>query len=465
MVVETFGVVTLLLALIGLVRGPVFGLYVVLILSLFGSTAALSLPALGGSSIQVMYFFIPFFILASIFRRGNIERSFEALTFPGAPFWLFALSVYVLLSAILFPNIFRGMTDIFVVSRDAGIATKPLAFTGGNITQSGYFMLEFVYFIVLMGILRGRQHHLVSALFLVGTLNIAFAFLDLITYATHTSFILDFFRNASYSFLTDAEIFGLKRITGLFPEASTFGTVTLAFFGFFVQLWLRGYRVKASGPLAGVSFALLALSTSSSVYAVLAVLIALIYVQCAGLLFLGRAHPKHLVIAIFCPAALIVGLLGLTFVPTVLETLQFYIDKTLVSKLDSQSGVERMAWNIQAWRNFLDTGGFGAGAGSVRASSWLFGVLGSLGLIGALFYGLFLAKVFQPALRFFAPRGVDPVPQAALFGCLAVLLVALLIAPGFSLRIHFLTMAALAVSLSWAAVAGGRPVVLGARAA
>lgn len=448
MTFEPIGMIALLLALAAFRRGPAFGMYVVLSLSLFRSSAALLLPALGGSTIQLLYFFIPFFILVCLFDRGAFQRSLSSLVYPNAAYWMMAITFYVMISALLFPRMFAGMTEVFSISRDAGIIVSALSPGGGNITQSAYYLVEFGYFVALLGVLPGRQEQMINAMAFAGILNLVLAVVDVVTYETGTAHLLEIFRNASYSQLTEGEILGFKRITGLFPEASAFGTVTLAFFAFFAQLWVQGVRSRLSGAIAGLSFVALAMSTSSSVYAVLAALTALIYLQCLCFLAAGRARTRHVVLSIIAPLVFVTVVLGLMLIPSVWATFEGLLDRTVVNKLSSQSGVERMTWNYQAWVNFVETMGFGAGVGSVRASSLLFAILGSIGVIGLTLYLILFAKVFRPMREFFSSAPASPVQQAALFGCLAILLIAMLIATGVSLRVHFLTMAALSLSLS-----------------
>jgi len=66
----------------------------------------------------------------------------------------------------------------------------------------------------------------------------------------------------------------------------------------------------------------------------------------------------------------------------------------VLNKMSTDSGVERSSWNAQAMQNFIDTFGFGAGNGSLRASSILFGIPASLGIVGTISFSLFFIKVF-----------------------------------------------------------------------
>jgi hypothetical protein len=72
--------------------------------------------------------------------------------------------------------------------------------------------------------------------------------------------------------------------------------------------------------------------------------------------------------------------------------------------------------------NFTDTYGLGAGVGSVRASSFPIAVLGNIGALGALTYGLFLFEVLFSRRN----RWAEPFPagcqSAARWACLAQLI-------------------------------------------
>ena len=94
--------------------------------------------------------------------------------------------------------------------------------------------------------------------------NVLFAFLDLVTYATGTQWLLEFIRNAQYSLHIEEQISGLKRIVGSFTEASAFARSTLGALGFTGTLWLCGRRPALTGTLALASLALVVLSTSST---------------------------------------------------------------------------------------------------------------------------------------------------------------------------------------------------------
>jgi hypothetical protein len=116
-----------------------------------------------------------------------------------------------------------------------------------------------------------------------------------------------------------------------------------------------------------------------------------------------------------------------------------------LNKMSTDSGVERSSWNRQAMQNFIDTFGFGVGNGSVRASSILFGIPASLGVLGTLLFGLFLAGVFLGK-----PRGLqfdhldDAFRQAAKYACLGWFIAGATSGAVIDLGLPFFALAALA---------------------
>ena len=89
---------------------------------------------------------------------------------------------------------------------------------------------------------REGKRWIADALLACGCGNILFAGLDYLTYFTGTGDYLSFMRNATYRIFDTAEVIGLKRLIGSFPEASAFASTTLTLFAFSLTLWLNRYR-------------------------------------------------------------------------------------------------------------------------------------------------------------------------------------------------------------------------------
>lgn len=129
------------------------------------------------------------------------------------------------------------------------------------------------------------------------------------------------------------------------------------------------------------------------------------------------------------------------------EPVTAFLDQAIFRKIDTASGIERMSWNTQALRNFVDTYGLGAGMGAVRASSWLVACLASLGVLGTLLYAAFLVSLVR------APGATgEPERDAVIAGLkaalLAVVVQAILSAGTPDLGVFFFLLAGLLAGLS-----------------
>jgi hypothetical protein len=96
-------------------------------------------------------------------------------------------------------------------------------------------------------------------------------------------------------------------------------------------------------------------------------------------------------------AAVMAGLVGaclvMLFKPEWMATVWRYFDATVLQKLGSDSGIERMQWNARAWAGFIETYGLGVGAGSARGSGWPVVLLGNTGALGTMLFLVFFLWV------------------------------------------------------------------------
>jgi hypothetical protein len=142
------------------------------------------------------------------------------------------------------------------------------------------------------------------------------------------------------------------------------------------------------------------------------------------------------------PVLAIVAVAVVALDPAAASSIVDYLNVLLFDKASSQSGIERASWNAAALRNFFDTDGFGAGLGSVRASSFLVAVPANLGLPGVIFFGAFFWQALGRA-------GLDGGPEADLRvaarnGCLGLLLAAAVSGALVDLGLQFYFLAGLA---------------------
>jgi hypothetical protein len=449
MTVELIGILTLLCGVAGLFQSPSFIVYVFVCSTLLGASAAMILSALGGVSVPPAHLLLGFLILRLLNEKAVLRRMVREVA-PGRPgFWLLLVVVYSTLTAYFLPRLFAGQTATVPVRAESAYLV-PLEPSMSNLTQSMYFIGDLVCFMALSGYATSQHARRVlgDAALACVVLNLGFAALDLVTYFTNTTDLLSFIRNATYTMLNDTEAAGFKRIVGSFVEASAFGAITLAYFAYVGTLWTHGIRPRLTSTLTFLSFAALIFSTSTTAYVGLLAFLAFAYLAIILRIFY-RPITRQMVFFIFG-----LPLLGATIVTAIAlnDTYSIYfrdlMDTFVFNKMTTDSGMARAAWNQQGIQNFFDTFGFGAGNGSVRASSYPVAVISSLGLIGAVLLGLFLISVFVASQGRHRDPLDDAYRQAAKAACLAGLITATVSGALVDLGLAFFVFAALACSQS-----------------
>jgi hypothetical protein len=165
-----------------------------------------------------------------------------------------------------------------------------------------------------------------------------------------------------------------------------------------------------------------------------------------------RTATVMTLLAVCVPVAVAIGVLAYETVPS----FNAYLNRLLFAKLETASAEERMSWNAQAFRNFLDTWGLGAGMGSVRASNFIIACLASLGVIGTALYAIFLFLFAQtPISHLTGERHV--IVRALRAGCLALLIRAVITKATPDLELLFFAMGGMAVGLAAMTVRDQRP--------
>jgi hypothetical protein len=446
MSVELIGVIALAFGLTGLFAPPNFIVYTFFASTLLGAAAALILESLGGTTIQPAHLLLGFLILKLLFNREARVGMLRAIT-PGSPgFWLLVTTIYATISAYMMPRVFLGQTMAFVVrAQGTGSYAAPLAPSTSNLTQSVYLIGDCVCFLVLVGFggSKAGRRCLGQAALMCVILNLVFAALDLITYATGTAEIMSYIRNSTYSILSDTEISGFKRIVGSFVEASTFGYWTLGYFAFASSLWLNGIAPRLTLSLSALSLIALLFSTSTTAYVGLSVYLFAQFVLIAFNFIRRPIRPQMIIFAVCLPFifCLVVVLIFLNDA----SSAQFIdmLNTLVLNKMSTSSGIERSSWNSQAMQNFLDTYGFGVGNGSVRASSFLVAVIASLGILGGTAYALFLLSIWFRKKGRNEPQDIRALQTAARAACFAWLIAATTSAGFVDLGLPFFAFAAL----------------------
>jgi O-Antigen ligase len=449
MTVEPIGLICLLAGLFILWSGPKAGFYLLCPAMLLGAAAAIKLPAIGGASVQPAHILLGFVAIA-VFQRSELRQaSVKTLAFPNAGFWFCLFVFYGCVSAFFLPRIFANLTYVYSLARygdEVGIQVLPLAPRASNITQAAYLAGNFICFVAAAAFAqRGGASVIARSIVVAAILCLIFAAADVLTNATNTQELMAFIRNANYRMLYEGEIGGLKRIVGSFPEAGAYSYAALGLYGFTLALWLDHYPLRHLGVICSLLLFTLLLSTSSTAYVSLLAFSLLVLAVCLSRSSTGSATPRQISFVGLTFLVLPILLLAAMLLSDLWSALSNLFDAALVTKLESPSGVERMLWNEQALVAFLDTVGWGAGVGSVRASSFIVALAAAVGLPGVFLFGAFLSRLWRaPATQIPLKVPDAIVMRAAGMACFAQFIAAMVSAGGTDLGLYFSMMAGVA---------------------
>ncbi len=385
----------LLLCLAIVVVGPKRGLVLTFATLPFGSAAAINLAGLG--SVFVAEVGMASLCISAVLRGVWGTDILRVLKPSGAGFPLFLLFLFAIVGSYFLPQFFAGQTEVFTLVRQsdgASLALRYLYPGGSNLGQLVRFGIAAGgFYAVALVVMRFATARDVLLAFTGATaVHLALAFLDLMSAWAGVS-LLEPLRNAYVEVLDDQVLLGVRRLIAGFPEPSAFAIFTIGLYGFWLHQWFVEPQSKVRFAIVLVLAALLIRSTSTAAYLGLTLFTALFFLWQLRSVFQQKAALVFYSIFI-CLLPVIAGTAILFFqkYPALYEFAQTIV----FDKLSSRSGIERMAWNSQALRNFVDTYGMGVGIGSLRTSGWGFAVLGSFGVIGTLLYLWFLARVFRP---------------------------------------------------------------------
>jgi len=449
--IETIGLATLAVCLIGWCVGTGFLIGALFVSTVLGAAAAVTVTSLGSANIQPAYLILGFVVLYAFARPSARMAAGISLTFPREGFWLAATALYAIVAAAFLPRIFAGSTYVYTIARTEvglGLLLSPLAPSTGNVTQTVYFVGDLLCFLMVVAFCREPAG--VKAIVIAGltaaAVNLFFAALDLITFWTGTAALLGFLRNATYRMLDDSVVGNFKRIVGSFPEASTFAYYTVGSFAFCAKLWLARVWPRLTGSLALLSVVALVFSTSSSGYAGLAASVALLFFSTLIEVATRPVTRAASAFVLLVPLLVATGLVGLRLYEPAWHAASGLVEETVFDKLGTESGVERSRWNRQALTNFVETDGLGGGVGSVRASSFPIAVLGNIGMIGAAVYSVFLIQIFGRRRRGWNDAFPQACQSAARHACFAQLAAASVAGSFIDLGLPFFIFAGLAAA-------------------
>lgn len=314
---------------------------------------------------------------------------------------LLAFLVISLVTTIFMPRLFADAIDVVPLRVVLFASTEPLTVTSANMTQSVYLSISVAMTFAAAVIARSPQfpEQLLTAVRIGGIVLLGSGILDMLATAAGQSALLDPFRNASYAMITDAEIAGVRRVVGLMPEASAYGSGCVAFASalvFLRPLYPAGLSRLVASLTAVSLLGMALLSTSSSAY--------------AGLTFFGAAYALNVARRMTGPSlvgrsglgielsagfvAIVALLLTLIVAPDVFDPLLRIVDEIIFNKATSDSFLERSFRNEIGWNAFWSTYGLGVGLGSTRASNYFVAVISNTGFLASGCFFIFLLQTF-----------------------------------------------------------------------
>ncbi|WP_294393652.1 O-antigen ligase family protein [uncultured Sphingomonas sp.] len=397
MIPTVFGIVIAGIGLVLLVRAQVPAMYVfVLVCSLMGGSAALQLPALGGSSIPPVQFALGFLILRLLLPgSGAGELVKQGIRANGL---LVAYALYGVTMAFVGPRIFAGRIMVVPMKVTAVymFAVFKLVPSSQNITASVYMIGTMMLAVASYAACRHERggRALVKTGVVLCWIHIFFGVSGVVLSGTPWSDVLDFFRNGSYAQL-DQRIGTVVRMNGIHPEPSSFAGFGYVWFLFMAECWYRDVSSKATGWAAFAMGLTLAASTSSTAYLGLGA-----YFLILGLrvVFVPDNIPSPKLVRLGMVALALAVLVCLIFLlqPGLVATASDVFTSMTVGKKDSDSALQRSFWAKQGVNAFAASMGLGIGPGSFRSSSLPTAVIGATGLFGAIMLLLYVLHVLKP---------------------------------------------------------------------
>ena len=243
--------------------------------------------------------------------------------------------------------------------------------------------------------------------------------------------VLEPLRTAGYAMLTEEEAAGFWRISGGFPEASSYAATSVACLAYVVTYWRQTgsafMLVIALGQLV-----LLLLSTSSTGYVSLSILAIVFLLSLMRSAMIGRVSRRDIALAGMALCVSTVMLAAYMHSEKLFEPFVNLLNSMVLEKGSSDLAIERSYWNEKSLQAFTELGGLGIGIGSSRSSSLVVSVLSQLGIIGSLVFvvliGILLRGMGGHVLSY-RDRDIFAIAQAARAAALAVLVPASMTSP------------------------------------
>jgi hypothetical protein len=351
----------------------------------FGSTA---IGTVGGSTPQLFAAFEMLIVAWVLLRSGGLQSFPIVMRQHCAPALVLVLGIYAAGGAILLPRLFAGRIVVpgLVGDNSVDVLLQPVS---GNFNQACYFAMGVaVFFALRVRLLDIRYLEVIRrAFFAFAGINAALGVADILGKIVGISDILLPIRSAAYTMHTDTTVGGFWRIAGGHPEASTFAGMTFMALAFCLSYW-RASGSRLAFWLALISGGLLVLSTSSTAYGSIAILLLFLGAEITYLAANDRFRRRDAALLGVAAVGVVAIACFAVFNPRIIDPFVDFLYNATFEKSQSASGIARAYLNERSMDAFMATHGIGIGLGSARASSWLVAVLSQLGVIGFSMIGV-----------------------------------------------------------------------------
>lgn len=328
--------------------------------------------------------------------RITVNRSIGSLATILAIFAAFAV-----LSSWAVPNLLRG--DVLVLPPRGGLGLEqlfPLQPVVTNTTQAMYAVFTVMFFAAAANFAATQSviRTFTKFYLLTGAIVVGMGFLQFFSQRYGTWFPNELIfsnRGIAADFRVWAD-WTQGKVTSVFPEASM-----LAYWlsGFLAFVACQFVLVKADWvrlSLFIASFVVLALTTSSTAYLMIAVFAVLVVLRMFGKASTA-GQPIH---ESAVTLTVVAGSLGLMAVIALLATggLGEWIDilrETTIEKASSMSFEDRSDSDLQSLKLIVETWGLGAGWGSHRSSSLLLNFVANAGVPGTVLILIFAVRAYR----------------------------------------------------------------------
>ncbi len=362
---------------------------IVLFCSIFDAASALNV---GGSPISPWVFALAICLPIKVLTGRLRWEPIPGLNRPA--FYALLLFIgYALFSSAAFPFLFHG---IFVSNARNGLNTH-LTWTFSNFAQPCYLLAAYTVFLISIHSTREQLRnalnwYVYSCVCL--SLFSMYQLLNAVAHVPYPSAIL--YSNTTHMIYSAYKIGGLWRLNSTLSEAS--GVAFFLGMGLALQGWhLATHRIRLK-PAAAFLLMLTAmvLTVSTLGYACLGTVIGLGALMYSRYSFRRQGMAPVKMILLLTALAVIVPALLLTDLgPGIAKVFR----SVFIDKVGSDSYRERSLWNTLALQTSHDSYYFGAGWGSVRASSFACSLMGNVGIPGTLLFVTFLLQLARPLFR------------------------------------------------------------------